>query len=97
MTHDDDMRNIKDILNDFLRSSKLDKKLLPVRVKAAWNELMKHSVAPYTSKIDFKHGVLTIRLTSATLREELFREKQKIIDLMNGHLGENIIQDIRFL
>jgi len=63
-------------------------------IKEAWSTNMGPMVLKYTKGMTLRKGVLTIKVTSAPLRQELLLNKIKIIDMLNEFLGENLIEDI---
>jgi len=89
-------QHIKQIVAALRKERKLKKGLEKAQIKKIWKELMSDTIANYTSNITFESGTLYIYLTSSTLREELNRGKDKIIDLLNNHLGEKVIKKIIF-
>jgi hypothetical protein len=95
--NDDRTKNLKEILRNYLqKDGKIKKQVDAARIKRIWFEIMENSIAPYTSDIKFKDGILKIRLTSAALREELSRGKGLIISQLNKRLGEEQIREIIF-
>ena len=89
-------QHIKQVLDALRKEQKLKKGLEKARVLKMWKELMSETIAIYTTDIWYNNGTLTIHLTSSALREELNRGKDKIINLFNEHLNENIIKQIIF-
>ncbi len=90
--------NIKEALEQlFEKNKKLKKNITEARIKNTWSELMQETIMPYTAEIKFRSGILSIKLTSAALREELNRGKSTLIQNLNNALGEEIVQDIRFI
>lgn len=96
MTHDPN-RNIKDLLSEFRQNGKFKSKLDGQAVKDAWQELYSKNIAPFTLDIHFKEGELTIKLSSAPLREELSRDKKRIIDNLNQHIGHQLVKTLKLL
>lgn len=86
--------HIKQVIETLRKDKKLKKGLEKAQVKKLWTELMGKSIEKYTSNVTYKQGVLTVYLTSSALREELSRGKDKIINLMNEHYGEKVINKI---
>ncbi len=56
---------------------------------------MGKNIEKYTSNVRYKKGVLSVKLKSSVLKEELFFEKDKVIKLLNENLGKKYIQEIR--
>jgi len=96
MTRDPN-RNIKDLLNEFLQNAKFKPKLDGQAVKDAWMELFGENIAPYTLDIRFKDGELRVRLSSASLREELMRGREQIVENLNRHLGRELVRTLKLL
>ncbi len=89
--------SVKDVMHEMLKENKLQKGIDQVNVKDAWQTVMGKGVYGYTDEIIFKNDTLIIRLSSATLREELSYGKEKIIDMMNEKLGKVIINKLKLL
>ena len=49
------------------------------------------TIAGYTSKLYFKDGLLKVYLTSAPLKKELLMGKEKIINIINSEVGEELV------
>ena len=89
--------SVKDVMQEMLKQNKLQKGIDQVNVKDAWQTVMGKGVCGYTDEVIFKNNTLLIRLSSATLREELSYGKEKIIDMMNEKLGKVIINNLKLL
>ncbi len=44
-----------------------------------------------------KDGMMTVRVVSAPLRQELTMNRSHLIEIINRTLGRNVISDIRFI
>ena len=87
--------SIKDIMQDVLGENKLQKGIDLVAIKEAWVEVMGNGVNSYTKDIQFKNGILLVKLTSSVLREELSYGKDKIIHLLNENLHKTLIKSVK--
>lgn len=87
--------SIKDIMQDVLQENKLQKGMDLVAIKEAWVEVMGNGVNSYTKDIQFKNGILLVKLTSSVLREELSYGKDKIIQLLNENLHKTLIKSVK--
>jgi len=87
--------SIKDIMQDVLQENKLQKGMDLVAIKEAWIEVMGKGVNSYTKDIQFKNGILLVKLTSSVLREELSYGKDKIIHLLNENLHKTLIKNVK--
>ena len=87
--------SIKDIMQDVLQENKLQKGMDLVAIKEAWVEVMGNGVNSYTKDIQFRNGILLVKLTSSVLREELSYGKDKIIQLLNENLHKTLIKSVK--
>ncbi len=89
--------SIEDLMKIFIRENNLTKGLRQVTIEELWASQMGNGVANYTDKIVLKGETLTVYLNSSVLREELSYGKEKIINILNEALGEELIEHIRLL
>ncbi len=85
---------IGSILNEIIKSNKLEVGLNQVSVVDAWKKLMGNGVNNYTRNIAFRNGTLYVELTSSVLRDELSYGKQKIIKMINDDLEKDIVKEV---
>ena len=86
---------IRDVLHEFLQSnSRVGKGYATVRIEEIWKNQMGLTIAGYTSKLYFKDGLLKVYLTSAPLKKELLMEKEKIINIINSEVGEELVTSV---
>ncbi len=93
---EENTQHIKQVIAALRKDRKLKKGLEKAQIKKLWRKLMSETIDKYTSEITYNTGVLTIYLTSSAMREELNRGKEKIINLINRELGEDLIKKIVF-
>ncbi len=86
--------NMSDALNDFKAQSKLEKGFKRVAVENAWKTVMGDGIMSYTTGINYRGSTLFIDLSSSVLREELMYGRSKIVENLNTHLGEELIEKI---
>ena len=87
-------KELKNLINKFLKKNKLEKGLLNLEVKKAWFDLMNNGVANYTTDVSLRKKTLYIKLSSPALKEELSYGKEKLIKLINERLKENVVEKI---
>ena len=92
-----DFISVKDALQEMLQQNKLQKGIDQVNVKEAWQFVMGNGVSSYTDSVELKGDTLIVRLSSATLREELSYGKEKIAKMMNENIGKIIIYKVKLL
>ena len=73
---------------------KLKPKLDETRIKDAWLRVMGKTVAKYTSKISLHQGKLYVQVSSPALKNELTYSKDKIIEVFNRELDDNVIKEV---
>ena len=77
-----------------LQEYNLTEKLSEVNLNKAWADIVGPSIARHTKEIQLRNQVLTIKLDSSVLREELSYGKEKLIKLMNDYTGKPIVKEI---
>jgi hypothetical protein len=88
-------KSIKIILDNLITGSKsLNSGLNNIKVQKLWQETMGSNVNSYTKDITLKNKTLYVSLSSSVLRQELSYGKQKIVDLINKEIGNEIITKI---
>ena len=88
-------KSIKTILDNMISGSKsLNSGLNNVKVQKLWEQTMGSNVNSYTKEVNLKDKTLYISLSSSVLRQELSYGKQKIVDLINKEIGNEIITKI---
>lgn len=84
-------------MQEFLKSTPLNKGLQKVRAEAVWAEQMGPGINNYTREVWWQDYCLHVRLDSAPLKQELLMGKSKIIKILNERLGDALIQELKFL
>ncbi|QCX38293.1 DUF721 domain-containing protein [Aureibaculum algae] len=87
--------SIKDVMENVLGENKLQKGIDLVLIKEAWSEVMGSGVVSYTTDVQFRNGILTVKLNSSVLREELSYGKEKIVKLLNEKLNKMLIKSVK--
>ena len=93
---EENTQHIKQVIAALRKDRKLKKGLEKAQIKNLWRNLMSETIDKYTSEITYDKGILTVYLTSSAMREELNRGKDKIVNLINQELGEDLIEKIVF-
>lgn len=83
--------SLSEVLQQFVKANNLETGLDKVNVAEAWAQLMGNGVNNYTTQIVLKNDVLYVQLSSSVLREELSYGKEKIISMLNEHLGKEVV------
>ena len=89
-------QKINEVLADLLKAYRLEGKYAEAMVIGAWPEIMGLAVANRTTELRFSEGKLFVTINSASLRQELFIAKEKIIQLLNEAAGSAAVKEIVF-
>ena len=87
-------RKIGDVITDYLKEFRLDRKVTEARVINAWPAIVGPTIARQTEKIYIRKGVFYVHLRSPVLRSELSYMKTRIMEVLNETAGEKIISNV---
>ena len=90
-----DFKKISEVLGEIISQKHIRVGIDKIRIQEAWRIVMGKNIEKYTSNIAYKKGVLSVKLKSSVLKEELFFEKEKVKRLLNENLGKKYIQEIK--
>ena len=85
---------LKEALQMMVREFKLGSGLHESQIRESWSRLMGNMIARHTSNISLRKGKLYLKIESAALKQELTYSKDKIKEIFNQELGENVITDV---
>lgn len=86
--------SIGDAIKQFLKESRIGGGIQALQIKETWEKLMGKTIANYTSDIQIIKGTLFISTDVAPLKNELIYQKDKIIERVNEHFGEKVINNV---
>ena len=87
---------IRDIILKNLREQGLETPLLQKRLIDSWPEVMGQAIVNYTDDLYIRNQTLFVKLKNPALRSELSLQRQDIVRRLNGHVGSQVIADVRF-
>jgi hypothetical protein len=88
-------QTIGEALKDFFEeNTELRKKILEIRIKRAWEEVLGPMIQQYTRNIYVKNNTLYVSLTSSVLRNELTLSRDKLVKSLNNYAGSVVIHTI---
>ena len=90
-----DFKKISEVLSEIISQKHIRVGIDKIRIQEAWRIVMGKNIEKYTSNITYKKGILSVKLKSSVLKEELFFEKEKVKRLLNENLGKKYIQEIK--
>lgn len=89
--------SLKTAIDSFLRNTGLEKGVAQNTALLIWSGIVGGVIAQNTSAESVEHGILIVRVTTPTWRQELQFQKKDIIEKLNRKLGKHTIKDIRFI
>ena len=89
-------QTMKQAIETMLKTFKLDGKMQQLKLINSWEKIMGPAVASRTTEIKFYGSKLFITLSSASLRQELFQERDRLVKLLNDESGAVVVTEIIF-
>lgn len=86
--------SLGDAMKYFLKKSRLKGSIQALQIEDVWEQIMGKTIARYTDKIQIYGPTLYITTTVAPLKQELAYQKEKIIQLVNEALGEQVVKEV---
>jgi predicted nucleic acid-binding Zn ribbon protein len=83
---------IQEVVQEYLRELKIDRKLKEVHLISQWESVMGKTVAVRTRELTIRNRVLYVEVTSAVLKNELLMMREAIIEKLNENAGEKLIE-----
>lgn len=94
-------RQNEELLGDVLRRTieecGMTARLYETRAVSLWPGIVGPEIAARASRPSVRDGVMTVRVASAPLRQELIMNRSHLIGIINRTLARNVISDIRFI
>ncbi len=84
--------SLGDVLRRTIEENGMTARLDETRAASLWP-----AIAAASSRPMVKDGMMTVRVVSAPLRQELTMNRSHLIEIINRTLGRNVISDIRFI
>ena len=89
-------QTLKEAVESMLKAYRLDDRVRQVKLINSWEKIMGPTVANRTTEIKIYGKKMFVNLNSASLRQELFQEKGKILKLLNEEAGAIVLEEIVF-
>ncbi|MFC1550807.1 DUF721 domain-containing protein [Candidatus Neomarinimicrobiota bacterium] len=84
-------------MNSALKEAGIEKAVAQNRALIVWKKVVGDKIATNTDPVNIRNGVLIVRASSSTWRQELLLKKSSILEKLNKYLKKEIIKDIRFI
>ncbi|MEO7311473.1 MAG: DUF721 domain-containing protein [Chitinophagaceae bacterium] len=86
--------SLGDAMKAFLEKSRLKSGIKALQIEQVWAEVMGKTIAKYTDKLEIIKQTLFIYTSVGPLKNELFYQKEKIIERINEAMGEKVITTV---
>lgn len=86
--------SLKEAIELMVNEFKLRQGLNESRIREHWGNVMGAMIARQTQSISLRKGKLYLKIDSAALKHELTYSKEKIKEIFNKELGDNVITDV---
>lgn len=97
MSSDKHSHTFKDAFGQFLKNENLDVKYKQKKLIDSWERIMGRPISGRTTKMFFKDKTLFVELSSAALKEEMNRSQEIVLSRIEEHMGEKLIDQVRFI
>lgn len=85
-----------EVLERSLRGSGLMRRVQEQKLLDSWGEVVGEVVARKAQPIRVKNRVLQVKVSNSVWMQQLQFMKGLIIEKLHGHLGKNLLEDVRF-
>jgi len=86
--------SIGEALSHLLEKSKWKPRIMELRMRQEWEQMMGATIAKYTRDVSLKDKKLTIYTDVAALKQELMFGKEQLINKINAYFEETAVIDI---
>lgn len=90
-------QSLGDVLRMSLQENSMQSRLDEVRAVECWHSVIGADIAAKCMKPYVSKGVMTVKVNSAPLRQELAMHRSRIAAAINRQLGKNVISEVRLL
>jgi len=89
-----EVRKIDSLLQQFVKSNRLERGLAEYRLMKSWKDLLGITVAKKTKSLRIQNRKLFVTLHSSVVRNELSMIKESLIPKLNEAAGMDVIDDV---
>jgi len=87
-------QTLKSVIDEFLERGSIKEPYMQSAIERAWKKMMGPVIGKYTEEVKFSKGKLTIKIISASLRQELWTSREKLQTQLNEMIGSELIRKI---
>ena len=89
-------KSIAEIIGDFMQQEDIEDAVLEQKALRLWGQVVGPGVNRMTTERYVDNGVITVKITSAALRNDLMLSRTAIITQLNQLVGKPVIREIVF-
>ncbi|MBQ8863234.1 MAG: DUF721 domain-containing protein [Rikenellaceae bacterium] len=87
-------KRIGELLPQLFRDPTVVAKIAEASLPEVWAKVAGDIAARYTSEVEFRRGIMTVRISSAALRHELFMRRVELKDKINAASRMPIVREL---
>ena len=91
-----DAKSIAEIIGDFMQQEDIETTMLEHRALQHWVDVVGPGVNRMTTERFVENGIITVKISSAALRNDLMLSRSGIINNLNNLVGKPVIREIVF-
>lgn len=85
---------VGELIGDLFRDPVIRRKIAEGRLPDTWAEVAGPMIAAYTGGVEFKNGLMTVRITSPVVRHETFMRRTELRDEINRRSGAALVREL---
>ena len=89
-------KSIAEIIGDFMQQEDIEDAVLEQKALRLWNQVVGPGVNRMTTERFVDNGVITVKISSAALRNDLMLSRSSLIAKLNQLVGKPVIKEIVF-
>ncbi len=87
-------QSLKALIHEMLKNAGMEHKYLELEIIECYKKSVGEIIWKRTQEVYLKERTLVLKMSSGVLKQELFFEKKKLIDLINQQLEAPFIEEI---
>lgn len=85
---------IGDLLTDFRQTPHIARKIAEGKLPEAWRSIAGEYVWSFTRELKLKGVILTVNITSAAVRHEMFMCRASLCEQINDYVGMPLVREL---
>lgn len=88
---------VGDVLRVLLQESMLQDRMEELQAAELWAKVVGPQIARECGKPAVRKGLMSVGVNNASLRHELHMSRTRLKEMINNHLGKEVIKEIKFI